>query len=47
MVRARDAMVPLRDVGWFGGREIRLGGARVPLEAVAEAHAQGLPRLLD
>ncbi|HET9067530.1 MAG TPA: AIR synthase-related protein, partial [Amaricoccus sp.] len=47
MGRARDAMVPLRDVGWFAGREIGLGEARVALDTVAEAHASGLPRLLD
>ncbi|HRO10577.1 phosphoribosylformylglycinamidine synthase subunit PurL, partial [Amaricoccus sp.] len=47
MGRARDALVPLRDVGWFGGDEIRLGAGRVALAAVAAAHASGLPRLLD
>jgi hypothetical protein len=47
MARARDGRVPLRDVGRVGGREIRLGGARVPLDVVATAHAEGLPSLLD
>ena len=47
MTRAREARVPLRDVGGVGGSEIRLGAASVALEAVAEAHRTGLSQLLD
>jgi phosphoribosylformylglycinamidine synthase subunit PurL len=45
--RAHEEMVPLRDVGWFGGDEVRLGESGVPLAEVAAAHGQGLSRLLD
>ncbi len=44
---ARADRVPLRDVGRVGGSEIRLGNARVALDALAAAHAGGLSRLLD
>jgi hypothetical protein len=39
--------VALRVVGRAGGASVTLGGRAVGLEALAERHANGLPRLLD
>jgi phosphoribosylformylglycinamidine synthase len=47
MGRAREARVPLRDVGGVGGDDIRLGDWSVALDAIAAAHGQGLASLLD
>ncbi len=47
MARAREAQVPLRDVGSVGGAEIRLGSGAVGLAAVAAAHRDCLAGLLD
>ena len=46
MARAREARVPLRDVGEAGGDEVRLGGSRLARAEVARVHAEGLGRLL-
>jgi phosphoribosylformylglycinamidine synthase len=45
--RAAAAGVALRVVGRAGGAAVTLGGRAVGLEALAERHANGLPRLLD
>ena len=47
MGRARDAMVPLRDIGSFGGETVALGESSVSLDALGAAHAGGLSQLLD
>jgi phosphoribosylformylglycinamidine synthase II len=47
VVMALDAGVPLKVVGEAGGEALRLGTAAVPLAALRDAHARGLPRFLD
>ena len=43
----REAGVPLREVGAAGGDHVGLGGSRVALALLAEAHDSTLPRLFD
>jgi phosphoribosylformylglycinamidine synthase II len=47
VVMALEAGVPLKVVGEAGGETLRLGTAAVPLAALRDAHARGLPQFLD
>jgi phosphoribosylformylglycinamidine synthase subunit PurL len=44
---AASAGVPLRPVGRATGSSLRLGPATIPLERLAQAHGEGLARLMD